>query len=260
MEPADIGWTGLVASLVLVAVAVGVSASQRLHQTPSILWACARALVQLVLVGAGVVLVFDGPLWLSAVWVVLIVAYAGVTVWRRAPEVPRMLALSLGAMSAAAVVTLGVIFGLGIFPLEPRALVPLAGLMLGNSMSNTVLAARRVVEEVRDHRDEVEARLALGQSSTQAARPFVRRAIRSALIPQLEATKAVGVVALPGTMTGLILAGASPRQAVLVQVAIMYLILGAVATTATTVALGVAHRLFTDDHRLLPLPRPSDGG
>ena len=259
MDPADIGWTGLAASLVLVAVAVALSAWQRLHQTPSILWACARALVQLVLVGAGLLLVFEGPLWLSAVWVVLIVLYAGVTVWRRAPEVPRMLTLSLVAMTTAAVVTLGVIFGLGIFPLEPRALVPLAGLMLGNSMSNTVLAARRVVEEVRDHRDEVEARLALGQSSTHAARPFVRRAIRAALIPQLESTKAVGVVALPGTMTGLILAGASPTQAVLVQVAIMYLILGAVATTATTVALGVAQRLFTHDHRLLPLPRPSEG-
>jgi putative ABC transport system permease protein len=66
-------------------------------------------------------------------------------------------------------------------------------------------------------------------------------------------------VFLPGAMTGLILAGVPPLQAVLVQAAVMYLILGAVATSAVTVAQGLARRLFTRDHRLLPLPRPAEG-
>lgn len=82
------------------------------------------------------------------------------------------------------------------FPLQPRILVPVGGLMVGNSMTATVLAARRLVEELRDRRPEVEARLALGQPSQVAARPYLRAALRSALTPQIETTSVLhrGVV------------------------------------------------------------------
>ena len=162
------------------------------------------------------------------------------TVRRRAREVPDLLPLAIAAFGAAAVVSLGVLFGFGVFPLEARALIPMAGLMVGNSMSATVLVARRVFEELRDKRDEVEARLALGAASADAARPYVRAALRTALIPQIETTKAVGLVFLPGAMTGLILAGVDPLDAVRMQAAVMYLVLGSVATTTAVVALGVS--------------------
>ena len=87
----------------------------------------------------------------------------------------------------------------------------------------------------------------------------MRGALRTTLIPQIETTKAVGLVVLPGAMTGLILAGVSPLNAVLVQAAVMYLVLGSVATTTTVVALGVQRRLFTRDHRLLQLTSGSSG-
>ena len=104
--------------------------------------------------------------------------------------------------------------------------------------------------EISEKSDEVEARLALGQTSTIAARPYLRNAVRTALIPQIETTKATGIVFLPGAMVGLILAGADPIDAVKVQVAVMYLVLGSVATTTTVVATGLSRRLFTPDHRL----------
>ncbi|HEV2311345.1 MAG TPA: ABC transporter permease, partial [Acidimicrobiia bacterium] len=132
-----------------------------------------------------------------------------------------------------------------------RTLVPIAGMMIGNSMTATVLAGRRLTDELHDKRDEVEARLALGQPSRQAATPYVRAALRAALTPQIETTKATGLVFLPGAMTGLILAGVSPFHAVQVQAAVMYLVLGSVAATTTVVALGVRRRLFTRDHRLV---------
>jgi putative ABC transport system permease protein len=86
----------------------------------------------------------------------------------------------------------------------------------------------------------------------------VRTALRSAVSPQIETTKATGLVFLPGAMTGLILAGVAPLQAVLVQAVVMFLILGSVAATTLIVALGLVRRIFTADHRLLPLPRRSD--
>ena len=127
-------------------------------------------------------------------------------------------------------------------------------MLVGNSMTATILAGRRLTDELRDKRDEVEARLALGQAAT----PYVRAALRAALIPQIETTKATGLVFLPGAMTGLILAGTAPRQAVLVQAVVMFLVLATTATITAVIALGLIRRLFTPDHRLLYLPTPAD--
>lgn len=253
----DVTPLGVVASLALVAVAIAVSVYFGLRLERQLLWATVRALVQLLLVGAALAIVIDPdrPLAWSWAWIVAMVGYAGVVVRRRAPEVPGIIPLAAAAFGATAAVTLGILFGLQIFPLEGRTLVPLGGLMIGNSMNACVLAARRVVEQLRDQRDEVEARLALGQPSGQAARPYLAQAVRTALVPQIETTKAVGLVFLPGAMTGLILAGVDPVDAVLVQAVVMFVVLGSVATTTTVVSLGLVRRLFTHDHRLLRLAR-----
>lgn len=258
----EVSIAGLATSLALVGVAAAVSLWQRLGLERQVVWAATRALVQLLLVGAALALVIEPGrtlLW-SWLWVAAMVAYAGDVARRRSPEVPGVMWLAIAAFTAAAVITLGVLFGFGVLPLEGRTLVPIAGMMVGNSMTATVLVARRVVEELRDKRDEVEARLALGQPARQAATPYVRAALRSAVTPQIETTKATGLVFLPGAMTGLILAGVPPTQAVLVQAVVMFLVLGAVAATTVVMALGLVQRLFTADHRLRWLPRSADTG
>ena len=97
------------------------------------------------------------PIWWSWLWVGAMLGYAATVARRRAPEVPHLLGLALASFTAAAVVTLGVLFGLHVFPLTGRTLVPIAGMMIGNSMTATVLAGRRLTDELRDKRDEVEA-------------------------------------------------------------------------------------------------------
>lgn len=260
MRSGDVTLVGLGLSLLLVAVAVGMSRWRGLRLEGRIAWATARAIVQLLLVGAALTLVIEPgrSLAWSWLWVAAMIAYAGDVVRRRAPEVPRLLLLTILAFGVTGVISFGVIFGLEVFPAEGRTIVPLAGMMVGNAMNATIVAARRTVEELRDKRLEVEARLALGQPSRVAARPYVASALRTALIPQVETTKAVGLVFLPGAMTGLILAGVHPVDAVLVQAVVMFLVLGAAATNTTVIALGLVPRLFTSDHRLKPLPRPAD--
>jgi len=160
-----VGWAGLAVSLLLVAVAAGISWWQRLGLQRQILIAAARALAQLLLVGAALTLVISPgrSIWWSWLWVAAMLGYAATVARRRAPEVPHLLGLALTSFAAAAIVTLGVLFGLHVFPLTGRTLVPIAGMMIGNSMTATVLAGRRLTDELRDKRDEVEARLALGQ-------------------------------------------------------------------------------------------------
>jgi putative ABC transport system permease protein len=257
MDEAAIGWTGLALSLILVGVAVGLSVWQGLRLEREMLWATGRALVQLLAVGYVLVLIVDDdtPVVWAWVWVVAMLGFAAVTARRRAPEVPGITWLTLAATSGSACLSLFVVFGLGVYPTVGRAIVPIAGMMIGNSIGSIVVASRRVLGELADRRAEVEARLALGQPWQQASRPFVRSALRTAVTSQVESTKAVGLVFLPGAMTGLILAGADPVDAVLVQAAIMYLILGCVATNVVVIGLGLTRRLFTPDHRLVRLAR-----
>jgi putative ABC transport system permease protein len=255
----DIGWAGLGVSGLLVAVAVILSLWRQLGLERSIIWSALRALAQLLLVGLVLELLLQpgvAAAW-AWLWVACMLLLAAATVSRRAPVVPGLFGLSLVAFATSALLTLGVLFGLGVFTVTVRTIVPLAGLMIGNSMAATVLVARRLVDELRDKRDEIEARLALGQPGEEAARPYLRNALRTALTPQIETTKVVGLIALPGSMTGLILAGVDPFNAVRVQAAVMYLVLGSVAATTTVVGLGVRRRMFTRDHRLVRVAEPT---
>ena len=253
----DVDALGLAASLVLVAIAIAISLRLKLRLTRELVVACVRGFVQLVVVGAGLALVIDPstPLVWSWLWVVGIVVFAAATVRRRAPAVPGLFWIALAANGASAAIGLAVTFGLGIFPVEGRTVVPIAGMLVGNAMKSGIVAASRLVEALSEQRPEVEARLALGQPWSVASRPIVRGVLRVSLSPQIENTKALGIVFLPGAMTGLILAGVDPVDAVLVQLALMYLILGGVATTTAVTALGAVRKLFTPDHRLVALPR-----
>jgi len=253
----DVGPLGLAASLILVVIALAIGWRLRLRLERDLIVSCVRGLVQLLIVGVALKIVIDPgtPLVWSWLWVVGIVVFAAATNKRRAPTVPGLFWIALVANGATAIVGFAVTFGLGIFPVEGRTLVPIAGMLVGNAMKSGIVVAERLVEALSQGRAEVEARLALGQPWTAAARPIVRSALRTALSPQIENTKALGIVFLPGAMTGLILAGVDPLDAVLVQLALMYLILGGVATTTAVTALGTVRRLFTPDHRLVALAR-----
>jgi putative ABC transport system permease protein len=252
MSTSSIGFTGVAASLVLIVVAAALSWREQLGLERTIAWAACRAFGQLVVIGGALALVLadDAPPILSWLWVAGMVVVGAATIASRVRNVPGLFALAAGALGGAVAVSLLVAFGLGIFPLEPRTIVPVAGMLLGNAIGATVLSARRTLIEITEHRDQIEVRLAIGQTGRDAIRPHLQESLRTAIGPQIEQTKIVGLIALPGTMTGLLLAGVDPLDAVLVQVAVMFLILGSVAITSVVVGRGVAHRLVTADHRL----------
>ncbi|MEM1332743.1 MAG: iron export ABC transporter permease subunit FetB [Actinomycetota bacterium] len=252
MNNADIGFLGLAVSGILIAVAVAISLWRRLGLERTIVWAALRAVVQLLIVGYALQLVVDDddPLVFAFLWLLVMHLFAAFTTYQRAKRVPAAFGLSLVAYVASSLVTLGVLFGFGVYEPSGRTIVPLAGIVIGNSLSATVLVSNRLFAAATEQRSEIEGRLALGLDATEAFRPTLRDALRTALVPQIESTKAVGIIALPGAMVGLILAGTDPQDAVKVQVSVMYLVLGSVATTTAVMSLGIARRLFTPAQQL----------
>ncbi len=242
---------GVVASLSLVLVAVALSFWQGIGVERSILWAGLRAVVQLLAVGVVLRLIFDSALatWWAWLWVLVMVVIAGETARRRSPGIPGLRAVVMAAIGASSLAALALVFGLRIFEFAPITLVVIAGITIGNTMPSTILAVDRAVAYVRGNRLQIEGLLALGFDGRGATRFLVQQTARTALIPQIERTKVVGLIALPGAMTGLLLAGVEPLAAVLVQLAVMYLILGSVAI-AVVVVSSIAARALTRDLRL----------
>jgi putative ABC transport system permease protein len=247
-----IGWIEVVVSLTLVVVAMGLSLWKHLGAERSILWACLRAAVQLLAVGLIFRLIFDSSsamAW-AALWVLVMTAVSVETVRRRVSDIPHIRLSALVAIGGALVVSLGILFGFGVFDLEPVTVVVIAGITLGNTMPSAVLATDTAARTFSEHPERIEGLLALGMSPDAVSRFITPEAVRHALIPQIERTKVVGLIALPGAMTGMLLAGADAIDAVLVQLVIMYLILGAVAIAVVAVVTAVAMRAFTVDARL----------
>jgi putative ABC transport system permease protein len=259
MHDTTVGWVALAVSLLFVVIAIGLTAQQRLRLALPIVVAVARSVVQMVVAGTALIPIVDPdtPLAWSWAWVAAIVVFAAVTVTRRAPQVPGLLPVALLANAAVAAIGLAIMFGFGVFPLDGRSVVPVAGMIIGNSMKAGVVGAARTAEAVADHRGEIEAGLALGMSVPHASSRFLRSALRTAIAPQVEQTAALGVVFLPGAMTGLILAGVDPLDAVRAQLALMYVILAGVVVEATITGAGTLKLLTTPDQTVRQLTRAS---
>ena len=246
---------GLVASLVPVLVVAVISVTRRLGLERDLVVASVRAVVQLLIAGWALALLLDGDRHLgwAWAWVALMVPMSGEAARRRERRLPGLvLSTTIGGVLGLAV-SLGTVFGLGILPLEARVLVPVAGMVVGNSLKVVVVAATRLVDGLRDRAGEVEAMLSLGFGPNRAVRDVTAEALRLALRPQLETTRSVGVVFLPGALTGLILAGIEPVAAALIQAAILFLILGTASVTGLVVVLAGVRR-FLVDGRLVPPP------
>ncbi len=240
------------ASLILILIAIAISHWRGLEVERSIAWASLRAAVQLLAVGLLFTAIFESAFasWWSALWILGMTLIATQVVVARAPEVPGLRVAAFAAVALSTAVSLAVVFGSGMLDFEPVSVVVIAGITVGNALPAAVLAAKHLVDYLREQRDQVEGLLALGFDARGAGRFVSAQAARNALLPQIERTKVVGLVALPGAMTGLLLAGVEPFEAVLTQIVVMFLVLGAAAISVVTVVAVIAARAFTPDVRL----------
>ncbi|MCU4184118.1 iron export ABC transporter permease subunit FetB [Acidiferrimicrobium sp. IK] len=247
--PISFGDVGL--SVFLVVIAVAASRWRRLGLERDMVVATGRSFVQLVAVGYVLDFVFGGQGWLTPIVLSVMVATAAWTSGSRARQVPGSYLVAVGAIVVGTAGTLGVLGAFRIVPLSARAVIPLGSMVITSVMNTTSLVMTRLRDDLAASRREVEARLSLGQTSYEASLPWHRQALRSGMLPSVDQTKVVGLVALPGAMTGMILAGASPLAAIRLQLVVMYMLLGGNAFAALVAAQLTVRRLFTPAHQLI---------
>jgi putative ABC transport system permease protein len=246
----------LLASLA-IAVNAGLSIGMRLGLEQRLIIAAVRMVAQLTLVGLVLKVLFSlaSPV-LTGFAILVMILFAGREAMARQDRKFQgwwSYGLGTGSMMAAGLVVL--IYGLTtqIAPdpwYSPRYAIPLMGMILGNTMNGVSIGLDRMISGVVDRRVAIEARLCLGANARDAFRPVVRNALKAAFIPSINGMSAAGIVSLPGMMTGQILAGADPVEAVKYQIMISFLIAGGTGLGSFAAVYLARQRLTDARHRL----------
>ena len=256
-QPGDISlsWTEVAIAAALLAINAAISLVLRLGLHQRIAWSAVRMTVQLAILGLVLKQIFE----LSTVTPVILLCaamtiIAGISAVRRIDHrYPSIYAAAIFAIWTSTWVATSITILLIVRPqpwYSPQVLIPLLGMVLGNSLTGVSLGIDRFLSELGNRRDEIEMALSLGATRWEACRDVFASATRTAMIPILNTMAVAGVVSIPGMMTGQLLAGAPPIQAVQYQIMIMFVIAAAIAL-GVVISLGLSFRSVTTvDHQI----------
>lgn len=215
-----------------------------------------RTFIQLLLLGYLLLWVFslNNPLIIILLLCLMILFAAKTATGRLASKpkglyLPTLLSILIPGLSITFMVTEVVI---DVKPwYEPRYLIPLGGMVIGNSMNGISISLNQLFQDFKSRKDEINGLLALGATSWEASLKSIRSALYTGLIPVINSMNAVGIVFIPGVMTGQILAGADPIQASSYQIVVM-LMLSAATTIGSIIAVSLSYRLaFNSKHQFI---------
>ena len=243
----------IAASLILVAGAVSLGLGLRLERKLAL--ASIRSVVQLLLIGQVLTWVFglEAPLPVVLVLTIMIAAAGRAAVARSSRRFSGAYLRAFGTLALTGLLTTLTVTTaiIGVDPwYQPQYLIPLLGMVLGNTLTGISLSLDHLLESFDAQRNVVEMELALGATAWEAAKTPVAEAVRRGMVPILNAMMVVGVVSLPGMMTGQILAGADPLEAVKYQVVVMFMLAAGTALGSIAIAYLAFLRLFDKNHRL----------
>ena len=252
-----VSYLDLAIALLLIGLAAAVSYWQKLALERDMAIGTLRAFVQLLAVGLVLQEIFDAARWY---WVLLALAVmttvAGWNAMKRQTGSRRgVFLLMTGAIALGGILTLVIVIGvvLRVRPwYQPQYVIPIAGMIIGNAMTGAALVVNRLRCELLLRRNEVEAALTLGATSRVAASTSLREALRAAMMPTVVSMMTVGIVQLPGMMTGQIISGVRPVDAVRYQIIVVLMIAAATAITTMAAAFRALRLFFTPAHQLAP--------
>lgn len=241
-------------TLLFILIAMFLSLKQNLGLEKDIAIGTVRAAIQLFAVGYVLNYLFhnDHPIFIVLILCVMIVI-AAANARKRGKGLTGVFWRIVLTISTTEAVTMGLLLILGMVKIEPRYIIPISGMIIGNAMVVCGLYLNHMKREVETSSGEIETLLSLGGTVRQAVQLSLKRSVKASMIPSIDSMKTVGIVQLPGMMTGMIIAGASPLEAVRYQILIVFSFCASAALTSILLALLSYQLWFTDDGRLKPM-------
>jgi putative ABC transport system permease protein len=245
----------LVWALGMIAIAIGISSWQKLGLELPLANATLRTVVQLLGVGYILAVIFQIKNAIAVLAVLMVMlTIATITARNRiGKKIPQLLPVVFGSLFFSTALTLSYTNLLIIQPdtwYEPQYLIPLAGIVLGNAMNGAAIAGERLVSTISSSRLEIETHLSLGATAQQAVTTYRKEAIRAGLIPTLNQMMVVGIVTLPGMITGQLLSGIDPLDAASYQILIMLMLAFTNLLTTVLVTQGLTRQFFNPQSQL----------
>lgn len=243
--------SSLAFTLLFVAVTVFVSMKQKLGLERDILWGTVRAAAQLLAVGLVLQYLFRShSVWLILLVIAVMIAVAARHASRRGRGLPGIALRIAAAIAATEGMIMLLLLGADIIDRTPQYVISISGMTIGNAMVVAGLFLNQMGRETEASRGEIETLLALGANVRQAVQPSLKRAVKASMIPTIDGMKTVGIVQLPGMMTGMIIAGADPLQAVRYQILIVFAFASSAAVTSILLSLLSYRAWFTKELQL----------
>lgn len=247
-------WMTLSLTLIFVFIPLLLSKTLNLGLERDTIVATLRSTVQLIAVGFVLKFVFDSEHVIFIMLMVLLMIVAAVQNARHKGKAIKGITWKLFVTFVAIeVLTQTVLLGLHIVPATAQYIISLSGMVIGNSMVLAILFLNRFTAEVETHRDESELILSLGGTPKQSINRQLLKSIQASMIPTIESQKTIGLVQLPGMMSGQIIAGADPVQAVQFQLLVVFLLLATAAMTSVLLGFLSYRSLFTERMQLLKI-------
>ncbi|KAB8134724.1 iron export ABC transporter permease subunit FetB [Gracilibacillus oryzae] len=231
----DITLLQLISAYIFIIILLAIVRWRKIPREKEIIIATLRMTIQLVLVGYLLVYIFENENWIYSVLVITVMeTFAVYNIFKRTKkemnaDLKKIIAVAMVSGTLAAFLYFNFIVVQFSPWYDPRYFIPIAGMLIGNSMTGITLGVSALIEGFSSRKKEVEAALMLGATPNQASQGIVNHAFDSAILPTINSMVGMGIVFLPGMMTGVILSGAGPLDAIKYQIAIMLGITGSVS-------------------------------
>jgi TIGR00245 family protein len=226
----------LAMTFALVLLAMFISSKEKLGLSKDIIYSVLRAIIQLTIVGYVLKYIFQvNNVFLTLAMGLLIIINASWAAYKRNPSQNKKFINSFLAIFISTTITLTVLFISRAIKLVPSQIVPITGMIASNSMIAVGLCYNTMGSQFHDQRQQVLEKLSLGATPKQASLSILRASIRTAMQPTIDSAKTVGLVSLPGMMSGLIFAGVDPVHAIRYQIMVTFMLL-----SATSIGTGIA--------------------
>ena len=233
----------LALALMLVVVAILISHKEKLALEKDILWSVGRAIIQLIIVGYVLKYIFSvDDASLTLLMVLFICFNAAWNAQKRSKYIAKAFISSF--------IALAVLILSGSIEFIPMQVIPIAGMIAGNAMVAVGLCYNNLGQRVISEQQQIQEKLSLGATPKQASAILIRDSIRAALIPTVDSAKTVGLVSLPGMMSGLIFAGIDPVKAIKYQIMVTFMLLST-ASLSTIIACYLTYRKFYNSRHQL---------